>query len=167
MLGCMTLLFGVVVLAWPRESARVLAVLFGIWLLMAGITRILAAFLLGSSVGHQLLSGIVGIVYVLAGTACVRDVTKSAVLLALVAAAGWILSGLAELVVAVRSKGSHRRWLGVLAVASILIGFIFLLWPGPSITAVILLIGFSALVIGVSELAVAFQLRRSVPASQP
>jgi uncharacterized membrane protein HdeD (DUF308 family) len=159
-LGLVSVLFGIVVLVWPNATLRVMAVLVGIWLLVAGILRIAGAFLPGAGLGRQVLSGIVGVVLVLGGLACLRNLVTALAVLAFMVALTWIFSGLAEVVVAVQATGATRAALLVLGVLSLLAGFVFLVTPRLSLAALIVLTGVSALVIGVGELALAVQLRK-------
>ncbi len=159
-LGVGTVVFGIAVLAWPDESVRLLGVLTGIWLVLTGVVRILTAFVTWEGRGWQALSGIVGVLFVVGGVACLRDVAKGVLVLAFLVAVAWICVGLAELVAAIGQEGATRIWLGVLGAGSIVIGFVFLLWPEPSLTALAILVGVSGLVIGVGEIAFAVRLRR-------
>ena len=52
-----------------------------------------------------------------------------------------------------------RAWLCGLGSVSALVGLAFLLWPGLSLTALVLLTGISALLIGAGEVAFALHLR--------
>src|SRR5438034_6501275 len=132
-LGVLTILFGAALLVWPDITVRLLGVLVGIWLLLAGVARILGAFLSWRGLGWQVLSGVVGVLLLAGGVACLRDVAKGATVLAFLIALSWISIGLAELVAAAQVSGGARVWLVVLAVGAIVIGFVFLLWPGPSL----------------------------------
>jgi uncharacterized membrane protein HdeD (DUF308 family) len=159
-LGTASILLGIAVLAWPGETVRVLAVLLGIWLMVMGVARIIGAFVSRRGLGRQVLSGIVGVLLVIAGVACLRDVAKGTLVLAFVIALTWIFSGLAELVVAVTATGATRAWLLLVSVLSIAIGFVFLLAPEMSLTVLVILTGVSALLVGIAEVLFAFQLRR-------
>src|SRR6266542_3170202 len=124
-LGIVTLLFGIVVLAWPAETL-----------------------------------GTLGVILLIGGVACLRNVAKGVLVLAFMIALAWILGGLTELVIALQVTGATRTWLIVLAVVSIAIGFVFMLWPSLSLRATVLMTGISALIIGIGEIAFAFQMRR-------
>ncbi|OLE28613.1 MAG: hypothetical protein AUG44_07040 [Actinobacteria bacterium 13_1_20CM_3_71_11] len=160
-LGIVTVLFGVVVLAWPEVTLRVLAVLVGLWLLLGGIARIIGAFLPRGSLGRQVLSGIVGVLLVAAGMACLRNLVNALALLAFLVALGWMFSGLAETVMGLQAEGATRALLLVVGVLSILAGFVFLVMPGLSLATLVLLTGISAVVLGIGELVLAFRLRRA------
>jgi uncharacterized membrane protein HdeD (DUF308 family) len=159
-LGLVTALFGVAVLVWPGETLRTLGVLIGIWLLVIGVTRIIGAFVSKRGVSHQVLSGVVGVVLVIGGVACLRNVARGVLVLALVVALAWLLSGVAELVIAFQTTGSARTWLIVLGVVSIALGLAFTFWPSLSLATAVLLTGISGLIIGIGEIVFAFQLRR-------
>lgn len=165
-LGVTTMLFGVAVLAWPTATLHTLGVLVGVWLLVAGVSRTLGAFLSERGVGYQVLSGMLGVVLLVGGVACLRNFANGPRVLALMIALAWILGGLTQLMIALRVTGRARTWLLVLGGVSIAIGLVFLLWSTLSLRAIVLLTGISALVVGVGEIVVAIQLRRRTPAPQ-
>ncbi|GII22859.1 HdeD family acid-resistance protein [Planosporangium mesophilum] len=159
-LGLATLLFGVAVLTWPAATLRTIGVLVGIWLLVVGAARIVGAFLSGRAIGRQVLSAAIGIIFVVGGVACLRNVAKGVLVLAFIIAFAWILSGVAELTIALQAPTAARAWLIILAIVSIAIGFVFLFWPGLSLTTIVIMTGISGVIIGIGEAAFAFQLRR-------
>jgi uncharacterized membrane protein HdeD (DUF308 family) len=158
-LGLTALAAGVAMLVWPGVTARVMAVLLGIWLLVAGIARVLSAFWSGRGVGAQVLSGIVGLLLIAAGVACLRDLVKGLALLATIVALLWLFSGLSELVLAFAAQGATRVWMLVVGIASLLVGVAFLVWPKLSLGALVLITSISALVVGATEVVLAFQVR--------
>lgn len=162
LLSLVTVGFGVTLLAWPHATVRVLAVLLGLWFLLAGVARVVTAFFSRRGPAQQLLSGAVGLIFIIGGAACLRDVAKGIAVLALLVGLAWIFSGLAEFVVATRASGANRSWLTALATVSVLVGLVFLLWPAPSMTVLVALTGLSALVVGVTELAFAYRLHHPV-----
>jgi uncharacterized membrane protein HdeD (DUF308 family) len=160
-LGVATALFGLAVLVWPQATLRTFGVLVGVWLMVVGVTRILGAFSSERGTGRQVLSGTVGVILLIGGVACLRNVATGVLVLAFVIALAWILSGVAECVIAFRAAGSARMWLIVLGVVSIAAGLVFLLWPSLSLATIVIMTGISGLIIGVGEIAFAFQARRS------
>jgi uncharacterized membrane protein HdeD (DUF308 family) len=161
LLGIATVLLGTAVFAWPDASLRLLGVLVGIWLMFAGLVRILGAFLSWRGLGPQLLSAIVGVLFLVAGVACVRDVAKGVTAIAFFIAVAWMLAGLAYLVTALRHTGNARIWRVALAGAYVIAGFLSLLWPRPTLAVVVVLIGVCALMVGIGEISLAIQLRMS------
>ena len=161
LLGALTLLLGIVVLAWPGSTLHVLGVIVGIWMLVAGVMRIVNAFVRGQGVGRQVLSGIVGVVLVLGGLACLRDIATSLVALALIVALSWMLSGIAEIVMAVDASGSSRIWSLVLGVVSAGLGLIFLFFPGLSLAALVLTTGIGLIATGAVQIVLGITMRRA------
>ena len=159
--GLLGIGFGIAVLVWPDISLRIMAALAGVWLFVAGAARIIGAFLPGTGVSivGRVLSGIVGIIVLVAGIICLRNVITRLVLLALLFAITWILTGLSVVLIGVQRDGSERFWLIALGALSLLAGCLFVFAPGLSLAALVLLAGVSGLVIGASEVALAFMLR--------
>ncbi|GGJ96752.1 hypothetical protein GCM10010123_28460 [Pilimelia anulata] len=163
-LGAATMAFGIAALAWPNASITVLAVMLGAWLLVAGFARILGAFLpRGGGVGEHVMSGVTGVVFLIAGVACLRDLARGVGLLAAIVAVAWMLSGVSAMIMAFRAGGGARMALVALGLVSLAVGIMFLVMPEMSLTALVLMIGISALAIGAIEVASAFQLRRALP----
>ena len=158
--GILATAFGVALLVWPHVSVRLLGVLVGIWLLLAGAGAILGVFATWRGLGWQVLSGAVGVLFLAGGVACLRDVTKGVNVLAFLIALAWLFIGLAELVAASAAARPARIWLVVLGLLALAIGFLFMLWPAPSLTVVVLLAGFGSLVAGIAEIVLALRLRR-------
>jgi uncharacterized membrane protein HdeD (DUF308 family) len=159
-LGTLSVLVGIVALAWPDATLSVLAWLAGIWVMISGLVRIFGAFVTGRGVGRQVLSGIVGVVLVLIGAACLRDLVKSVALLSVVVAMTWMLSGIAEVVMSVDAKGRARTALLAIGVLSIVIGLAFLVVPELSLFVLVVMTGLGFIATGALQVVVGFQLRR-------
>jgi uncharacterized membrane protein HdeD (DUF308 family) len=159
-LGIVSIGFGIVVLVWPGPSLAVMAIIVGCWLLLAGIARIIGAFLPGT-VGQRVLSAIVGVVLVIAGMICLRNLVTGLAVLALMVAFTWLFGGLTTLVTGFQTAGGLRVALVALGVLSVLLGLVFLFVPTLSLAGLILLTGISAVIVGAGELVVAFQIRRT------
>jgi uncharacterized membrane protein HdeD (DUF308 family) len=157
-----TVLFGIAVLVWPAATLRLLGILAGIWLIATGVLRIVRAFRRDHGVhgvADQLLSGALGIVLIIGGAACIRNVVTGVIALAVVLGLAWMLSGFAEFLFGLFSKGSTRVWLLVLGAASVVVGLLFLSWPDISPRGIVLLTGITALILGTGEISFALQQR--------
>src|SRR5215211_5270703 len=71
--GALGTILGVLVLAWPDPTAAVLAVLFGINLLGAGVLQFVSAFSDAGRSGGRGLSCMLGTLSLLVGLLCLRD----------------------------------------------------------------------------------------------
>jgi len=160
--GVLGIAFGAAVLIWPDVTLRVMSALTGVWLLLAGVARIIGAFLPGSgSIARHVFSGIVGVVVLIAGLICLRDLVSRLAVLALLFAVTWVLSGLTEILLGLQRRGPARLALICVGVLSFAAGVIFLLAPDVSLATLVILTGLSSLVVGISEVVLALVLRRA------
>ncbi|WP_433608222.1 HdeD family acid-resistance protein [Dactylosporangium sp. CA-139114] len=158
-LGAVTVCFGIVVLVWPGETLRLLGLATGVWLIVAGATRAFAAFDRDRGATHRVLAAVVAVMLVAAGVACLRSAEGGERVLAALIGLSWLVSGFVQLTVAMLASGPVRTWLAILGGVSAVAGLVFILWPGPSLMALILLTGISALLIGAGEIGFALRLR--------
>ena len=160
--GILGVAFGAAVLIWPEVSLRVMAALAGVWLVVAGLARILGAFLPGpGSILRHVLSGIVGIIVLIAGLICLRDLVNRLTLLALIFGITWILGGITQFLLALESRGAVRGCLLVGGVLSLAAGVVFIATPSLSLATLVVLTGVSSLVIGACEIVIALFLRKT------
>ena len=168
--GIITLLAGIVVLAWPGATLLAIAVLFGIQLIVAGIFRFVASFASEeTSGGTRFLMALLGVLSIIIGLWAVRHVLLT--LLALVVLLGifWVVNGTIELFTALsHSRIPNRGWTAAMGVLSILAGIVVLIYPGPSLLTLSIVLGIWLLVYGVMEIMAGFRLRGLAhPASHP
>jgi uncharacterized membrane protein HdeD (DUF308 family) len=159
--GLFSVALGLTVLIWPDISLRVMAWLTGIWLVLGGLARIVAAFMpTGASIGRHLLSGVIGIIVLIGGLICLRNLVTSLAVLAVLFATTWILSGVALILSAVGTEGGLRATLLFGGVIAMLAGTMLVVTPQLSLATLILLTGVGSLVVGLAELIMAFVVRR-------
>jgi uncharacterized membrane protein HdeD (DUF308 family) len=160
--GVITLLAAIVVLAWPAATLLVIAVLFGVQLIVAGIFRFVAAFASDdASGGTRVLLALLGVLSIIIGLWAVRHVLLT--LLALIVLLGifWVVNGTIELFTALSHRGMPQRgWSAAMGVLSILAGIVVLIYPGESLLTLSIVLGIFLLVYGLMEIAAAFRLRR-------
>ena len=135
--GLLTLVLGVVAFAWPEATLRVVGFLFGLNLLVTGLAR--TAVLLFST-GYPMLNRILGIIFgvfvAIVGILCLRNVAGSVALLLVIVAIGWLLDGLAEIVLAFGADDSGGKgWRIAFGVVAMVAAIALLIWPGIGLTA--------------------------------
>jgi uncharacterized membrane protein HdeD (DUF308 family) len=158
--GILGTAFGAAVLIWPDATLRVMAALTGVWLLLVGIARIVGAFLPGrGGIARHILSGIVGVVVLIAGLICLRDLVSRLAVLALLFATTWILSGLTGILLGLQRKGAARIGLVSVGLLSFAAGVVFLVTPDLSLKTLVILTGVSSLIVGLAEVVLALVLR--------
>jgi uncharacterized membrane protein HdeD (DUF308 family) len=160
--GIITVLAAIFVLAWPAATLLVIAVLFGVQLIVAGIFRFVAAFATDdASGGTRVLYALLGVLSIIIGLWAVRHVLLT--LLALVVLLGifWVVNGTIELFTALSHRGmSQRGWSAAMGVLSILAGIVVLIYPGVSLLTLSIVLGIWLLIYGFMEITAAFRIRR-------
>ncbi|MFI9271065.1 HdeD family acid-resistance protein [Kitasatospora sp. NPDC052896] len=158
--GVAAIALGVFVLAWPAATLVVVGVLFGIYLLVSGVFQLAGAF--GHHVpGHlRALSFISGAFSLLLGLICFRGAAESILLLALWIGFGWLMRGTLMTAMAISTHDLPARgWQIFLGVITGLAGVVLIVSPFHSIAALTLVAGIWLIVLGVTEVIHAFQLR--------
>lgn len=159
--GIVTIAVGVLVLAWPGRTIGVLAVLFGIELIAAGIFRFVAALASDdASGGTRVLLAVLGVLSFVFGLFAIRNVALTVTLLAVLLGIFWVVNGAMEAFSALAYRGTPGRGLAIgMGVLSILAGVVVLAYPGMSLVALAVFLGIWLLVLGALALVRAFQMR--------
>jgi uncharacterized membrane protein HdeD (DUF308 family) len=159
--GVITLLIGVAALAWPGRTLVVVAVLFGIQLIVTGIFRFAAAFASDDATGGtRVLLAVLGVFSLIIGLYAVRHVLITLLALALLLGIFWIISGAVELFTALSHRGMRRRgWTATMGILSILAGIVVLVYPGITLVVLAVVLGVWLLVFGAMQIFLAFQIR--------
>ncbi|MER7153730.1 HdeD family acid-resistance protein [Streptomyces lydicus] len=161
--GLAAIALGVLVLAWPQETLRVVGVLFGIYLLVIGVFQLAAAF--GTHVpGHlRALHFLTGALSVLLGLICFRGTLQSILLLALWIGFSWLLRGTMVTATAASAPDTPARgWMLFTGITGMLAGIVLIVAPIASIGALTLVAGIMAIVIGLIEVFHAIRMRIEV-----
>ncbi|OKJ16047.1 HdeD family acid-resistance protein [Kitasatospora sp. CB01950] len=159
--GLISLALAVVILVWPKQTLWVIGVLFGVYLLVIGIVQLVAAFGTHSSTALRVLAFVSGAICVLLGLLCFRSAAQSILLLALWIGIGWLFRGITHLAaVASDPLMPARGWQGFIGALYLLAGILLMVFPAHSITALAVLGACALLVIGLTEIVAALQIRR-------
>ncbi len=158
--GLLAVLVGVLALAVPGATVLFLGLLFGVSLMITGVSSIAIGLTGEGSSGRQTLSVLLGFAAVLAGIFCfVRP--GAGILAVILSVAFWfMLVGVGDLVAASQEK-RHRVWRGLLGVIAIVAGVVLVVDPVIGVQTVALLAGLGFLLRGGAEIGFAFQLRRA------
>jgi uncharacterized membrane protein HdeD (DUF308 family) len=157
LLGVVSIVAGVLAIAYPDVTLLAVGIIFGFYLLLAGIFEIVQA-IFGDDQSRA-LSAIVGVVGLIAGLVCLRRPGESVVALVLVLGVYLIVTGGVHLVIAF-GYAEHRA-LGLLsAAADIVLGILILALPKVSVLTLAVLFGISLIFRGAFACVGAFMMRR-------
>jgi uncharacterized membrane protein HdeD (DUF308 family) len=159
--GIITVLAGVVALAWPGPTLLVVAVLFGVQLIVMGIFRFVGAFATDDvSGGSRVLLALLGVLSLIIGLYAVRHVLITLLALALLLGIFWVVSGATELFTALSHRGMRSRgWTAFMGILSVLAGIVVLAYPGISLYTLAVVLSIWLLIFGTMQISLAFQIR--------
>lgn len=160
--GILTLLAGVLVLAWPSETLLVLAVVFGVQLIISGIFRFVAALASEDLTGGtRVLLALLGVLSIIIGLWAVRHVLLTLLALTVFLGIFWVVNGVIEIFTALSHREMpDRGWSVVMGILSAIAGVIVLAFPGLTLLGLAVILGIWLLVFGIMEMTAAFRLRR-------
>jgi uncharacterized membrane protein HdeD (DUF308 family) len=160
-LGVVTLVLGLIVTFFPSTSLNVIAVLFGILMILSGLFHLIRVF--GSNEAHRVWLGISGLLLVVIGVVLLRHLHLTVALAGLIIGVSWIVQGVTALIVSF-SGGSRegRGWWILFGFVSLIGGIVITAVPVESVTALAILVGIWFIIQGLFEIAGGFMLRHAV-----
>lgn len=160
--GVVSLVAGILALAWPGPTLLVLAVIFGAQLVVSGVFRLVGAVAEhGASGGTRALMAILGLLGLLVGLYALRHIMITVLALGLVLGIYWVIDGITELFAAIEHPGlPGRGWVAASGGLGIVAGVILLVWPGISALVLSFVVGIWLLCFGIMQLVIAVRLRR-------
>lgn len=160
--GLVAVAFGVLAFLAPTWGIAVLVALFGAWALVDGVTGLVGGIRSRGRDRSWWLSILEGIVGIVAGVFAFLFPVQAAAALILIIAAWAIITGVFEIVAAIRLREQIKGefWLGLAGVASILYGVVIFLFPAAGALSIVWLIGSFAIAFGVFLLILGWRLRR-------
>jgi uncharacterized membrane protein HdeD (DUF308 family) len=160
--GVLALLFGVLTLVWPGVTVLALALLFAAYAVVDGVGMVVSGLSRGDR-GRRwsyVLAGVVGIV---AGVLAAVWPAVTALVLVLFAGVWAIVTGVLEIVAAVRLRRELTgEWvLALLGALSVVAGVLILVRPDVGALALATVLGVYALLAGVVLLVAAWRVRKA------
>ncbi len=163
-LGIVTALIGAVMLFWPEATVRVVAILFGVWLILSGIVLLVQAFGSRASGAMKVLLALAGVVSVIVGGICIVNSEASVTILVIFVVIGWLAHGIAYLYVGFRDKTSPDRgvylFFGALLVV---LALLVLFWPKATVIVLVRVIGIGLLLTAALEIWASVKARQNPP----
>ena len=161
----LTLILGIMVMAWPHATVKLVALLFGLQLLIGGIFALVRAFT-NSGEGSRVLLAVLGVLGILVGIFVLRHLFQTVVILVVLLGVYWVLHGIIEFFVAVDHRGAPGRGVSiVMGILSFIAGVVVLSWPAPTLLVLVWVLGIWLVVYGLIGIVGAFMVRRAVKAA--
>ena len=159
--GTAAIIFGIVALFWPPAAIAVLVAIFGAYALVDGIFNLIAAVRAGRSGQRWGALVFEGIVSLLVGLLTLFFPRVTALALVLLVGAWSLVTGIAELVAAIKLRRliEHEWLLALAGVLSIAFGILLFISPLIGAIAIAIWIGAYCLVFGALLVGLALRLR--------
>ncbi len=156
--GVVAIVFGILVLANIWGSVHLVAIFAGLFLLFAGILQF---FIGGGGKTGRIIAGVVAIIL---GIALIAWPEASVKTVAIIIGLAFLISGVSVAVAAIAARGEgYGAVVGFGAIVAV-IGLVFIIWPGPTVTILMILVGLAALLFGIGAIVQALSLRRALKA---
>jgi uncharacterized membrane protein HdeD (DUF308 family) len=156
LLGLITIAVGVLALAYPKETLGTIAIIFGVYLLLAALISLVLAFGDSERSRGALLLG--AAVAAIAGLLVIRHPGGTVQLVALAFGIYLVVMGILRLFAAVYAV-SGRGWLILWGLIDAAAGILIVSWPQFGVTTLAVVLGIVLLVRGVVVCLLAFALR--------
>ncbi|HEU5155772.1 MAG TPA: HdeD family acid-resistance protein [Streptosporangiaceae bacterium] len=149
--GLVTLVLGIILVAWPAVTVGVIAVLFGIQLLLFGVFNIIRSVAASeASGGARVLFALLGVLAIAVGVLALRDLFQTIEVIAILFGLTWLIGGIIEFVSLVSGPARPGRgWSIAMAVLAVIAGIIVLSYPAPSLVTLAILLGIWLIIWGV------------------
>jgi uncharacterized membrane protein HdeD (DUF308 family) len=157
--GIVTLLLGIVIVADPSQSVVFVAVMIGIWFIVAGLFRLVASFT-SEAEGHRIWWISLGLLSLLLGVYLCRHLNITIAILPVFVGLLWIIQGVVEFFGAIANREMPARgWSMFMGIVSLIAGIIVVSWPIQSITTLAWVLGIFLVIYGVMGIISAFQVK--------
>jgi uncharacterized membrane protein HdeD (DUF308 family) len=167
--GIAAIAFGVIAFTHPVMAIATLVLFFGAWVLIDGIFRIFGAIKHRGSDSDWAWQLVIGLIGIIVGLLTFHAPQVTALALVIYIAAWALMIGASEIVMAVKLRHEIKgEWLLILMGLASIVFAVLLLWnPVAGAAAVIWLIAWYAVVLGILAIFFGFRLRslRALPVS--
>ena len=164
-IGVLTLILGIIVSFHPTGSLNVIAVLFGVLMILSGIFHLIRVF--DPEELNRVWAGISGLLFIVIGVILIRHLHLTRALIGLFIGITWIVQGLAALIggAAGGARGGRGWWIAF-GLVSIAAGIVVVATPTSSLNVLAVLLGIWFIIMGIFEIAGGLMLRRALRTTQ-
>jgi uncharacterized membrane protein HdeD (DUF308 family) len=155
-----TAIVGILMLAFPQNTAILAAIIFGIFVLIRGIVRVVVGIGGPGLTGlGRTLSIVIGVILLAAGLAILLNISVGVEVLAIIIGISWIIDGIATLIES--SRAAARAFSIVTGIISILAGIAMFFLGGQGVAIIMIVIGAVALALAVVQVVGAIAVGRA------
>jgi uncharacterized membrane protein HdeD (DUF308 family) len=158
-LGLVSIFVGLLAISSTWVATLASVVVFGVILLVAGVTEVIHAVMVRNLKGFA-LHLLAAALYLLVGLFMLEDPVRAAAVLTLVLAAGFLVGGALRILFSLVVQFAGWPWVALNGAVNLLLGFVILSgWPESKLWAIGLLVGIDLLFHGWSWVILAITVR--------
>lgn len=155
-----TAIVGILMLVFPQGTAVLAGIIFGIFVLIRGIVRVVVGIGGPGLTGlGRTLSIVIGVILLAAGVAILVNISVGVEVLAIIIGISWIIDGIATLIES--SRAAARAFSIVTGIISILAGIAMFFLGGQGVAIIMIVIGAVALALAVVQVVGAIAVGRA------
>ena len=162
--GVATLILGIIVSFHPTGSLNVVAVLFGVLMILSGIFHLIRVF--DPEELNRVWAGISGLLFIVIGVILIRHLHLTRALIGLFIGITWIVQGLGAIIGGAAGARGGRGWWITFGLVSIVAGIVVVATPTSSLNVLAVLLGIWFIIMGIFEIAGGLILRRALRTTQ-
>lgn len=161
--GVLSVLLGLLFLFWPGKTIVVIAVIFGVWLIVSGIVQLVQGFNSELGTGERVLAVIVGVISIILGVLCFRGgIANGVYILSLFVGFSFLFRGIWQFIIGLQNKGQSGRALLIIGgILGIIAGIIVLSAPFESLEVLALIMGIWLIIMGIIEVIYSFGVKKA------
>ncbi|MGO8862247.1 MAG: HdeD family acid-resistance protein [Acidimicrobiales bacterium] len=155
--GVITLGFGIALTFKPGKSVHTIAVIFGIWLLILGVFRLIQAI---GAAGERIELLVVGLLAIVIALILLHHTTTTVAVVGFIVGIFWTVGGVAQLLYGFHANDGRVSWpVVVLGLIATMVGVVCLIYPSLSLSIICVIIGLGLIAYGLIEILVSFEVR--------
>jgi len=159
-LGVLSIILGVLAIAYPGRTVVIVAIFFAAWLFVTGIYEVIVSFTRDGDTAMRVFHAIIGVLAVIVGFALLRTPFQSVEVLIFVLGVFWLVQGIMTFVAAFSVK-QGRNWGIFIGILGVLAGIVILAYPIDSALTLAFIGGIWLVILGIMQIVAGFQLRRA------
>ncbi len=149
--------FGLVMLFNVAAGAQAVAIIVGAFLIFDGIIGLITA---GQNGGSKGVGIALGIVLIIGGIVVAAWPGATFLVIAIVWGITIVVGGITRIVGSIVLKGRGWGWVLAIGIAELIVGIAALVWPHVTAYVILLLIGIYAIIAGLLQIVLAFELKK-------
>jgi len=155
--GVITVAFGIILTIKPGKSVHTIAVIFGIWLLILGVVRLIQAI---AASGERTGYVVTGLMAILIAILLLHHTTTTVSVVGFIVGIFWTISGAAQILYGFTANEGRISWpIVLLGAIGLVVGILCLVYPSLSLSIICVIVGLGLIVYGLVEILASLQVR--------